>query len=62
METERFTFIVIAPEEHFTQEVYMTRRRADEHFESLIIDYPAADCISYYCASVGGQVNCYKNT
>jgi hypothetical protein len=60
MENERFTFIVIAPEHHFTQDVFLTRARADKHFDDLIEAHPEADCIAYYCASVGGQVNCYK--
>lgn len=61
MKPERFTFIVIAPEAHFTQDHYFNRHYADKHFDKLIAQYPEADCIAYYCASVGGQVNCYKN-
>lgn len=61
MENERFTFIVITPEEHFTQDKYFNRHYADKHFDALITKHPEADCIAYYCASVGGQVNCYKN-
>jgi hypothetical protein len=58
---ERFTFLVITPEAHFTQDHYFNRRDADRHFEKLINQSPEADCVAYYCASACGQVNCYKN-
>lgn len=59
-EVERFTFIVLTPEHHFTQDVYMKRHFADKHFDALIEKHPDS-CIAYYCASVGGQVNCYRS-
>jgi hypothetical protein len=63
MANEMFTFVTLFHDGHRVEQTYSTRAEADAWFNKLI-DLPPSEgalVIAYYCASVGGLVNCWRS-
>lgn len=60
MDYEPFTFVTLTSSGHNVETLYLLRADADKRFDHLA-SIAGTIAVAYYCASVGGLVNCQTN-